>query len=182
MPRAAALRTPSSRQSPPRATLRSASATISNLTLDPDLDTYYIQNIIVQALPALLGQIGERAMLTPEVAAPAASQDGHTRLVVLDGLLRASTEAIGNDLASAYRGNADGRLKPAVDASFAAMIAATNSYADASAASGSGDGGSASLSGTYTSSVQRAISAWIVAARELDRLLRQRIGSLVLRL
>src|SRR5262245_36283396 len=29
----------------------------SNLTLDPDLDTYYLQNIVVKGLPAILGHL-----------------------------------------------------------------------------------------------------------------------------
>ena len=31
----------------------------SNLTLDPDLDSYYVQNIAVKRVPALLSQMGE---------------------------------------------------------------------------------------------------------------------------
>src|SRR5262249_21359083 len=31
----------------------------SNLALDPDLDSYYVQDIVIAKLPTLLGQIGE---------------------------------------------------------------------------------------------------------------------------
>jgi hypothetical protein len=31
----------------------------SNLALDPDLDSYYVQDIVVTKMPTLLGQIGE---------------------------------------------------------------------------------------------------------------------------
>jgi hypothetical protein len=31
----------------------------SNLTLDPDLDSYYVQDIVVTKMPTLLGQVGE---------------------------------------------------------------------------------------------------------------------------
>ena len=48
----------------------------SNLALDPDLDSYYVQEIVVSKLPTLLSQIGELqsqlempspAQLTPEI-------------------------------------------------------------------------------------------------------------------
>jgi hypothetical protein len=31
----------------------------SNLALDPDLDSYYLQDTVVRQMPRLLGQIGE---------------------------------------------------------------------------------------------------------------------------
>jgi hypothetical protein len=34
----------------------------SNLTLDTDLDSYYVQNIVVDRLPALVSQLGETQM------------------------------------------------------------------------------------------------------------------------
>ena len=36
----------------------------SNLTLDPELDTYYLQDTAVLKIPALLGYLGERRSLT----------------------------------------------------------------------------------------------------------------------
>src|SRR5262249_5082764 len=38
----------------------------SNLTLDTDLDTYYLQNILVDQLPKLLGRLGELRLVTNE--------------------------------------------------------------------------------------------------------------------
>lgn len=35
----------------------------SNLTLDPDLDTYYLQDIVVTKVPSLLNQLGEVQIL-----------------------------------------------------------------------------------------------------------------------
>src|SRR5271170_1886738 len=39
----------------------------SNLTLDTDLDTYYIQKILVDQLPKLLDLVGEHRLVTREV-------------------------------------------------------------------------------------------------------------------
>src|SRR5262252_7934188 len=61
----------------------------SNLTLDPDLDTYYLQNIVANKLPTLLGQLGEAHVLFHERPQPGTGTDGSLRFV-LDGLLRST--------------------------------------------------------------------------------------------
>ena len=40
----------------------------SNLTLDPDLDSYYVQSLVAKKLPALLRQLGELQLLHREIA------------------------------------------------------------------------------------------------------------------
>src|SRR5262249_26438628 len=61
----------------------------SNLTLDPDLDTYYLQDIVVGKLPTLLGQFGEAQRIFREVmAAGALSGDHNVRFIITDKLLR----------------------------------------------------------------------------------------------
>ena len=82
----------------------------SNLTLDTDLDTYYVQNIAVDQLPKLLNRLGGLQI----VPAQASSED-KIRLLVLDGLVKSTTDEIKNNLKAAYRGSADGSLKGAVD-------------------------------------------------------------------
>ena len=48
----------------------------SNLALDPDLDSYYIQNIVVKRVPALLSQMGElQSLLTGSPS----DDDSHVR-------------------------------------------------------------------------------------------------------
>ena len=104
---------------------------ISNLTLDPDLDTYYLQNIVANQLPTLLGQLGEAHVLFHERPQPAEAANEQNLRFVLDGLLRSTTDGIDEDLTSAYRGNQDGRLKRAVAASFAAMSQHARAYLSA---------------------------------------------------
>src|SRR5215470_4659593 len=56
----------------------------SNLTLDTDLDTYYLQNILVEQLPKLLGRLGELRMLTSEAAGVATpSNETNAHVLVL---------------------------------------------------------------------------------------------------
>ena len=65
----------------------------SNLTLDTDLDTYYLQNILVEQLPKLLGRLGELRMVTSESAGvPTLSNETNAHVLVLDGLIESATE------------------------------------------------------------------------------------------
>ena len=57
-----------SRRSRKPATWPHGSAIESNLTLDPDLDSYYVQNIAVKRVPALLSQMGELQSLLVQCA------------------------------------------------------------------------------------------------------------------
>jgi signal transduction histidine kinase len=152
----------------------------SNLTLDPDLDTYYVQDIVVGKLPTFLGHLGEAQRLLREAAA-APSADHNVRIVMLDGLLRSTADAIETNLAAAYRGNVDGKLKPAVEANFARMISSANAHLSGVKAIISAGQATAvdSRSPAFANAVQSAIDAWTVAQTELDRLLQQRIDTLL---
>jgi signal transduction histidine kinase len=154
----------------------------SNLTLDPDLDTYYVQDIVVGKLPTFLGHLGEGQRLLREAAA--APTVGHgVRIVMLDSLLRSTTEAIETNLAAAYRGNVDGKLKPAVEANFVRMISDANSHLSrvkSIVAAGQPTAIDApSPDPVFANAVQSAIDAWTVSHSELDRLLQQRIDTLL---
>src|SRR5262245_37416945 len=161
----------------------------SNLTLDPDLDTYYLQNIVVNKLPTLLGQLGEAHVLFHERPQAGAASEQNLRFV-LDGLLRATTDGIADDLTSAYRGNPDLRLKRAVDSSFATMTTSARAYLGALNATRVDNEArglivgidTASFDTMYGKAVGNALWAWAGAQIELDRLLRQRIDYLLAKL
>jgi hypothetical protein len=76
----------------------------SNLTLDPVLDTYYIQNIVVTRLPTVLEEIGQAQLLTRSPKAANDPVDRKARLIALDTLLRANLDSIKHDLMAAQRG------------------------------------------------------------------------------
>ena len=70
----------------------------SNLALDPDLDSYYVQDIVVKKAPALLSQMGElQSLLTGSPS----GDDLHVRPLLLDGMIRSSIEEIERDAAAA---------------------------------------------------------------------------------
>jgi signal transduction histidine kinase len=158
----------------------------SNLVLDPELDSYYLQDVIVAKLPALLGQLGEAQTMFRGAAAAAPAAERRMRFLVLDGLVRSTAEGVGENLGGAYRGNSDGSLRPAIAEQFAAMIRSTNSYLGALNATIVAEErteiDAAALDRFHETAVANAIKAWSVAGNELDRLLQQRIDGLLRRL
>src|SRR5262249_5535782 len=76
----------------------------SNLTLDTDLDTYYVQNIVVDQLPKLLGRLGELQIVPAQASGSTISPgENKVRSLVLDGLIKSTTDEIKNNLTAAYR-------------------------------------------------------------------------------
>ena len=158
----------------------------SNLVLDPQLDSYYLQDVIVTKLPVILGLLGEAQTLFSGAAAAAPTNERRTRFLVLDGLLRGTSEGVRDNLAGAYRGNSDGSLRPAIANEFAAMIRSANSYLGAlNATIVAGERteiDAAALDRFHATAVTNTIRAWSVAGNELDRLLQLRIDGLLHRL
>ncbi len=156
----------------------------SNLALDPDLDSYYLQNIVVTRLPMFLGQLGEmRALLHRAAATGAEANERKVRVLVLDGLLRSTIDGMKHDLGAAHRGNSDGTLAQSVDAAFATLISNAETYLGALRASTSGlaaeVGDGTSLATPLAATVSDALKAWAAAQDALDRLLRRRIDGLL---
>ena len=155
-----------------------------NLALDPDLDSYYLQNIVVTRLPMFLGQLGEmRALLHRAAATGAEANERKVRVLVLDGLLRSTIDGMKHDLGAAHRGNSDGTLAQSVDAAFATLISNAETYLGALRASTSGlaaeVGDGTSLATPLAATVSDALKAWAAAQDALDRLLRRRIDGLL---
>ena len=152
----------------------------SNLALDPDLDTYYLQNIVTKELPSYFGRFWALHRFLKEGAKPTASlMASSTGLPILKGLLRTAISQIDADLTAAYRGNADGLLPQAAGNEFSAMHKSTDAYLASLA-----DGQGAALAVAPSAAMLRevivdAMAAWRAAHSELDRLLQQRIDGLL---
>ncbi|HUL87663.1 MAG TPA: HAMP domain-containing sensor histidine kinase [Pseudolabrys sp.] len=149
----------------------------SNLTLDPVLDAYHLENIVVTRLPAVLEELGQAHSL---VRAPKAANDyavdREARLIALDSLLRANLNDIANELTAAERGNHTGRLKQFVAPSVTAFASSASAYLDALRAGGVAD--ISQIDSSYAIAVTGALNVWNVAQSELDQLLIQRIDEL----
>jgi C4-dicarboxylate-specific signal transduction histidine kinase len=156
----------------------------SNLALDPDLDTYHLQNIVVARFPGLVSQLGEmQALLRAAKAKGSLSNEHMARLVFLDSSIRSTVDAVKSDLAAADRGNADGSLRRNVNAAIATMIASVDSYLGTANAVHLGGEitrlDPAALERAFSSAVGSIVKGWGVAQTDLNRLLQQRISDLV---
>jgi len=152
----------------------------SNLTLDPVLDTYHVENIVVTRLPAVLDELGQAQLLVRVPTDPnGTSADDTARLVALATLLRANIDGMVTDLRIAQRGNPGSDLKEVVDPAITAFATSTNAYLGtlhAFFASGAGDAGHADSS--FANVVNSGLNAWDVTQNKLDQLLTQRIQDL----
>jgi signal transduction histidine kinase len=178
----------------------------SNLTLDPDIDTYYLQTIVTTKLPVWLAQLAQMRALF-DISAPldgeeageddrlswlepwkeGASAEGHkVRFQVLEGVLQSTLDDTEDELQAAFRGNNGAHVKEATGAAVAGAIAASRSYLDALRAgmndSGAADQGSENRDHSFASAAGGATTAWTALQNELDRLLQQRIDGLLARL
>ena len=153
----------------------------TNLALDPDLDTYYVQSIVVRKLPTILGRISEvQELFETSVEGSPPSPARVARLPILASLLRSTAGEVRADIEAAYRGNADGGLKRAVDAEIATMLTSLDSYLEAVSVSTLGvDARDAvAYDRLHETVVRQTIGTWTVAQAELDRLLQRRIDGL----
>jgi len=150
----------------------------SKLTLDPVLDTYYVQDIVVIRLPTALEEIGQAQLLTSQTAA-GDSVDRKGRLIALETLLRTNTDAIGNDLRVAQRGNPDSVVQQTVEPATVNFATNANAFLDALRAFVQSDPeATRRTASTYAAAVNGALDAWEATQKRLDQLLIQRIDTL----
>jgi methyl-accepting chemotaxis protein len=154
----------------------------SNLTLDPDLDSFYMQDLALVKMPALM--IGASrslnaalAMLSQSPASPATK----VTFLTQKGGLEAALAGVDGDIASGLRGNPDGSVKPALKAPYAEMTARAAAYGALLAAIAK-DGGVRPSADTLKSAyaaMQNAANALLGAnLGELNHLLAARIDHL----
>lgn len=84
-----------------------AVADASNLTLDPDLDSYYVMDIVITRIPALHDDMAQLA------ASTATPEDIAARAVALDRT-RAANAALASSVEAAIEGNVDGGTRSAL--------------------------------------------------------------------
>ena len=148
----------------------------SNLALDPDLDSYYIQNIVVKRVPALLSQMGElQSLLTGSPS----DDDSQVRPFLLDGMIRSSIEEIKRDAEAAYRRDTDAQLKQTIAPVISSMVSAVNSYLGTANTVLRGQGNPTSLLPAFATAYQRIDNGWAVSKSELNGLLNKRLANLL---
>ncbi|MET0481848.1 MAG: ATP-binding protein [Aestuariivirgaceae bacterium] len=158
----------------------------SNLTLDPDLDTYYLQNIVVKGLPAILGHLGEsQSLVAAPLATIAAIDDRKVRLLVLGGLIDTALDDLQADLDAGSR-LAAGHLKQLLGPKLDAMVGSIRSYLGALDPGGVGEPlqviALAGADPKFTAAIRSTLELWASTEVELARRLSERIDLLLGRL
>jgi signal transduction histidine kinase len=156
----------------------------SNLALDPDLDSYYVQNIVIKGVPTLLFEIGELHSLlrTASPTGPPPNDDPHTRALLLGGMIRSTLDQIERDAAAAQRAYAEGQQKEALVGAISSMLSAVNVYLEGANTTVTSQVSSASLAPSYAKALESINGAWRVSQEELKRLLNTRLSNLLAKL
>ena len=152
----------------------------SNLTLDPDLDSYYMQDIVVAKIPILLSQIGE--LQSQQVMSSWAQSKPETlavRALVLDGMIRSTLDDIERDLQASFRGGSGSSLRQALDSDVGAMIFSANAYLDAMKPMLADAGNANAPDRLYATAIESGINAWTTSLAELKQLLNARLSTLL---
>ena len=152
----------------------------SNLTLDPDLDSYYMQDIVVAKIPILLSQIGE--LQSQQVMSSWAQSKPETlavRALVLDGMIRSTLDDIERDLQASFRGGSGSSLRQALDRDVGAMIFSANAYLDAMKPMIADAGYANAPDRLYATTIESGINAWTTSLTDLKQLLNARLSTLL---
>ena len=151
----------------------------SGLALDPDLNSYYVQKVLVKELPSLLLQLGELQTLLNTKPESAAGGDSRVRALLLAGMIRSTLEEIERDSAAAYGGTP--RITQSLTGSTRSMIAAVDSYLKAASAT-DGDTSSGALTNSYRTALDSVLGSWTAGQAELKHLLEMRLSDLLSKL
>ena len=151
----------------------------SNLILDPDLDSYYAMDALVNKAPLAL-QTAARVS-SREIAMVASGQSSEAERIALavdQGVLGGAVDAIGAGFKTAYANTADPTLRPTLAPALAQLSGATGSLTlELSRAVHRGpDGTSATIFGRDAVASAAALQTRLAPA--LDRLLRARVDDL----
>lgn len=146
----------------------------SNLTLDPDLDSYYMMDAVVVRLPKLDHTIFEiQEVLAQQQGA--ASSDVYA--VRFDRLNFAAEEAI-SSLTTSMESNKSGETGRAIGAEVQALQSKANAALTLARAVAEGRGDSAELKASLEALSDQVNTSWRAGEGELDRLLDARLEQL----
>ncbi len=154
----------------------------SNLTLDPDLDSYYTQDFVTVKLPALaIASSRTIDAATAILAATTPTPEQTVHLLAHKGEYTGALAGLEGDISSGERGNPDGSLKPAIDPAYtdlARKAAAYGKLLDALSVDEGGRPSADALRSSQRAVQQSLVTLWQVSGKELDHLLGARIDGL----
>ncbi|MGZ4280256.1 MAG: methyl-accepting chemotaxis protein, partial [Solirubrobacteraceae bacterium] len=151
----------------------------SNLILDPDLDSYYTMDALVNKAPLALataGRVSSREIAM--VASGHSTEAERIALAVDQGVLAGAVDAIATGFKTAYANTADATLRPTLDPTLAQLSGTTGSLTlELTRAVHRGpDGTAATIFGKDAVAGAAALQARLAPA--LDRLLAARVDHL----
>jgi methyl-accepting chemotaxis protein len=141
----------------------------SNLTLDPEVDTYYLMEAFTVKIPTLLDASG----LGVDLAAVDAKAN-HDDIVIANGTVRATMAGITTNLEKAIENTTDSRLEPATEAPLAALTRSIGTVGTGLNEVGTSD--TAPASGLARASRRDALALSHALDPRLDDLVAARIG------
>ena len=154
----------------------------SNLTLDPDLDSYYSQDLVTVKLPALVVAINRSVDAARLVLAT--DQPTPEMIVVFltaKGAVISALSGADGDISSGERGNPDGTMKLAIAAPYDRVAAKAADYTRLLEAVTGGSGPRPAIQAV--AAAQRDLQSatrllWLASGNEVDHLLGARIEGL----
>jgi methyl-accepting chemotaxis protein len=106
-------------------------ADLSNLTLDPDVDSFYIMDTVTQKLPNILAESSDlQALLLEEIKDATLSREHRNTLLGHKAVLRAMLDGLKVNATKSFAGNPDGTLKAALEEDFHRAQEASDAYFD----------------------------------------------------
>ncbi|MEI6556999.1 MAG: methyl-accepting chemotaxis protein [Rhodospirillaceae bacterium] len=152
----------------------------SNLILDPDLDSFYVMDAVVVKLPDLADRVAGLIRLGLTIQAKGQlDADDRTEFLIQRGGLESTIEGLESSVSAAYRGNADGSLKTALDPDYHAAKRALDGVVPVISAAVITSGGkgidAAALRGLEEQTLAAVEQLWKTASMQLERLLVARI-------
>lgn len=102
---------------------------VSNLILDPDLDSYYLMDVTLLKVPNLAENLFKLQALAEHVwATKQATAKEKTDLTVLSGLIASDAAALRYDHDTTYKNTKDTKIKDELEPNVAAAISALQAY------------------------------------------------------
>jgi len=104
----------------------------SNLTLDPDIDSYYVMDVVTTKLPELIDRLGTvTALARAQRAQQKLSDDDKAELMIQLGQFASAATGAVASLNSAYKGNADGAVSRKLEPLAKKFAAVTDEFVTA---------------------------------------------------
>lgn len=146
-------------------------ANTSNLILDPDLDSYYLMDLVILRQPMLLDQVGRAFQLAADGSLKA---NNHDRLIVARANIDFTAAKIASDLTTAFNNTHDPHVRAAA-AQPGAVLARNVAQTLSTLASGAAKG---RLAGDVSELLESASKLYAVTTQQLDNLINRRVATL----